>query len=66
MKNTNIKAIVSVVAISALALLASRQVSADFIPVLAVTVSYVAVTLLFVLAALDSKGKRGPKGYSMR
>jgi hypothetical protein len=66
MKTNNTKIILAAIAISFLAQLAITKITISTLPVVAVTVSYVAVALLFVLAAVDAKGRRGLKGYSMR
>jgi hypothetical protein len=64
MKTTNNKALLAAVAVSALALIALTKMAASIVPMIVIGSSYVAVAILFALAALDYRV--GPKNYSTR
>ena len=64
MNTTNIKVISLTVTIGAIALLAANKLTAGILPTTAVTVSYLAVGALLLLAATDYRV--GPKNYADR
>jgi hypothetical protein len=64
MKNTNNKAIIAAVVVSTIALIGLTKMTASVVPMIAIASAYVAVAILFALAAIDYRV--GPKGYSSR
>ncbi len=64
MKNTNNKAIIAAVIVGIIALIGLTKVAASVVPEIAIASAYVAVAVLFALAAIDYRV--GPKGYSSR
>jgi hypothetical protein len=64
MKNTNNKALLVTLAVSALALIALTKMAASVVPMLVIASSYVVVAILFALAALDYRVNT--KDYSAR
>ncbi len=62
--NTTLKVILTTAAVSAIALIAAIKLAAGNPTIIPVAVSYVAVALLFVLAAFDYRV--GPKSYVVR
>jgi hypothetical protein len=64
MKTKNNKVLLATLAISALALVAVTKMAASALPVLVIAGSYLAVVILFALAALDYRV--GPKAYWIR
>ena len=64
MKINKLNVIITTVAISAITIIATTKVTASYLATMAMTVSYLAVAILFALAALDYRV--GPKNYSTR
>lgn len=64
MKINKLNVILTTIAISAIALLATTNGIAGFLSAMAMTVSYIAVAILVALAALDYRV--GPKNFSAR
>ena len=64
MKNTNNKALLVAIAISAFSLIALTKMAASVVPMLAIGSSYVAVAILIALAASDYRV--GTRNYSAR
>ena len=64
MKNTNNKSLLAIAVISAIALVALTKTAASFVPAIVIAGSYVAVAVLFAVAALDY-GVAG-RNYSAR
>jgi len=53
MKTTNNKALVATVAVSVIALIAVTKLAASFVPAIVIAGAYVAVGVLFAVAAVD-------------
>ena len=64
MKTTNNKALLATAAIGTLALFALTKMAASVVPTMVIAGSYVAVAILFALAAVDYRV--GPRDYSAR
>jgi len=64
MKNTNNKALLVAIAVSAFSLIALTKMAASVVPMLAIGSSYVAVAILIALAASDYRV--GTRNYSAR
>lgn len=64
MKITTTKAILTTVAVAALALMATTKIEASYLSDVAIAISYLAVGAIFVIAACDNR--RGSKTYLAR